>query len=559
MVTEAVAAVTAGTRAPIRRSEGTRIGPFRLERYLGGGDDTEVWRADGDGIVVALKLRRAGIDDPLASARLAREASVLRRVQHPALIGIFDAGEDDGEPYLAFVFHDGPTLAERIDDGRIAVAAAAATFAPLAEALAVLHSQAIVHRDVKPANVLLTADGPLLIDAGHASVAGTTYDGWVDAAPAIAGTTSYLAPEAATAPPAPPLDVYAIGISLLEAITGRADARAAATAPESIRELLSACIDDDPDRRPPAATVADAARARRATPSPRRPATKSRHRGPVDCHRPHGTRTAAADGHDPAIDPDQADAELERLAASARDGALSDELRAVLVTAPPGTGKSWLIDRAASHLEHAGSRVVRAACSPARGDVRVVGSWLLDLARDAGGVGELAEIAGPAPGAALLRATGLTRGGEADADPAVVADAMAAVLAHAATRRADRLHRRRPPSRVARAARSAEPARDPSRGPRCVVVHDQAELGRRRRPRLRGARARPLDPEAIAAPSPSWATWRGRHRPIGGSEKRDDPDCRGPARAATRCTRGRPRFAPDGASRLRCAQAARPS
>jgi serine/threonine protein kinase len=224
---EAVAVVTAGTRAPARRAEGTRIGPFRLERYLGGGDDTEVWRADGDGIVVALKLRRAGIDDPLASARLAREASVLRRVRHPALIGLFDAGEDDGEPYLAFVFHDGPTLAERIDDGRVPLAAAAATFAPLAEALAVLHGQAIVHRDVKPANVLLTADGPLLIDAGHASVAGTTYDGWVDAAPAIAGTTSYLAPEAASAPPAPPLDVYALGISILETITGRADPAAA--------------------------------------------------------------------------------------------------------------------------------------------------------------------------------------------------------------------------------------------------------------------------------------------------------------------------------------------
>src|SRR5258705_1700291 len=164
MVTEAVAAVTAGTRAPVRRSEGTRIGPFRLERYLGGGDDTEVWRADGDGIVVALKLRRAGIDDPLASARLAREASVLRRVRHRALIGLFDAGEDDGEPYLAFVFHDGPTLAERIDDGRITVPVVAATFAPIAEALALLHRQAIVHRDVKPANILLTDDGPLLID-----------------------------------------------------------------------------------------------------------------------------------------------------------------------------------------------------------------------------------------------------------------------------------------------------------------------------------------------------------------------------------------------------------
>src|SRR3954468_18363715 len=107
-----VTAGTRGTRAPARRSAGTRIGPFRLERYLGGGDDTEVWRADGDGIVVALKLRRPGLDDPLATARLAREATVLRTVRHPALIGLLDSAEDDGEPYLAFSFHDGPTLAE---------------------------------------------------------------------------------------------------------------------------------------------------------------------------------------------------------------------------------------------------------------------------------------------------------------------------------------------------------------------------------------------------------------------------------------------------------------
>src|SRR6478672_5369986 len=112
-------AVRAGTRVPAPRSEGARIGPFRLERYLGGGADTEVWRADGDGIVVALKLRRPGIDDPLATARLAREATVLRSVDHPALVDLFDSGEDDGDPYLAFVFHDGPTLAEHLDDGRL--------------------------------------------------------------------------------------------------------------------------------------------------------------------------------------------------------------------------------------------------------------------------------------------------------------------------------------------------------------------------------------------------------------------------------------------------------
>jgi tetratricopeptide (TPR) repeat protein len=433
-------AVRAGTRAPARRAAGTRVGPFRLERYLGGGRDTEVWRANGDGIVVAVKLRRAGVEDPLATARLAREATVLRHVRHPALIGLFDAGEDDGEPYLAFVFHDGPTVAECIDDGRLPMESAAATFAPVAEALAVLHRQSIVHRDVKPSNVLLTNDGPLLIDAGHASVAGTTYDGWVDAAPAIAGTTAYLGPEADVTVPAAPLDIYALGISLLEAVTGRASAAAAADAPAEIRDLLLACTADDPALRPSAPTVAAALRTLAgATVAPRgrraaAPAHASGTVGPVDSVDSFIDLTAA-EPTDAPVPRDHGSGrtnELARLTDSARDGVLGNELRAVLVTAPPGTGKSWLVDAAASRLERAGSRVLRAVCSPARGDVRVVASWLLDLGRDLDGVGELTRVAGPAPGAALLRAAGLARGGEADVDPAVVADAMATVLAHAA-------------------------------------------------------------------------------------------------------------------------------
>ena len=421
--------MTAGTRAPARRSKGTRIGPFRLERYLGGGHDTEVWRADGDGIVVALKLRRAGIEDPLAAARMAREAWVLRQAQHPALIGLFDAAENDGEPYLAFVFHDGPTLGELIDDGRIPVAAAAATFAPVAEALTLLHGLEIVHRDVKPANVVLSDDGPLLIDAGHASVAGTTYDGWVDAARAVAGTTAYLAPEAGRSAPAPALDIYSVGISMLEAITGRADASAVADAPESIRSLLALCTDDDPALRPDATTLAISLRALAGDAvAPRR---KPSRLGP----RPDVIDLTAAEALESAAGPagdSGRTTELERLSDSARDGKLADELRAVLITAPPGTGKSWLVDTAAARLERAGSRVVRATCSPARGDVRVIGSWLLDLGRDAGGVKELARTAGPAPGAALLRAAGLTIGGEADIDPVVVADALTSVLTYAA-------------------------------------------------------------------------------------------------------------------------------
>ena len=86
----------------------------------------------------------------------------------------------------------------------------------------------------------------------------------------------------------------------------------------------------------------------------------------------------------------------------------------MLVTAPPGTGKSWLVDTAAARVERADGKVVRAVCTPARGDVRVIATWLLELGPGVDGAPELAAAAGPAPGAALLRATGLTHGSEGD-------------------------------------------------------------------------------------------------------------------------------------------------
>ncbi|HEX4490096.1 MAG TPA: protein kinase [Acidimicrobiia bacterium] len=399
-----------------------------MERYLGGGADTEVWRADGDGIVVALKLRRRGIDDPLATARLAREATVLRSVRHPALVGLFDSGEDDGEPYLAFVFHDGPTLAEHLDDGRLPAEVAAATFAPVADALAALHAASVVHRDIKPSNVLLSDIGPLLIDAGHASIRGTTYDGWVDDAPALAGTTAYLAPEAADELPSPALDVYALGVSVIEAVTGTPRSDAVVAVPEPLRALVRACVDDDPAVRPAATLVATTLRVIAADASPAvgrfRPAL-------IDLTRPDEPLDAR-DAEAANAERSGRAAELGTLLAAAYDGALADELRPVLVSAPPGTGKSWLVDAAAARVDHRGGKVVRAACTPARGDVRVVADWLLDLGRDTAGATELAAVAGPAPAAMLLRAVGLGRAGEGDVDPACVADAMATVLAHAA-------------------------------------------------------------------------------------------------------------------------------
>ena len=158
-------------RAGLAPAPGRVIGGFRLDRWLGGGDDTEVWRADGDGIVVALKLLRDPAD-VFARARMAREAAALRRIRHDHVIALFAVGEEDGEPYLATPLLDAGTLAMLLDEGRLDEPTAAAILAAVASALAAAHAAGVVHRDVKPPNVMLTSDGPVLIDFGAAALDG---------------------------------------------------------------------------------------------------------------------------------------------------------------------------------------------------------------------------------------------------------------------------------------------------------------------------------------------------------------------------------------------------
>ncbi len=252
-------------------------GRYRLDEQVGRGGTAEVWRATDTSLerTVALKLVTGAHDE--SAARAADEAKTLARMSHPSLVQVYDAGTDNvGRPWVVMEFVDGKTLAQAIATAPMPEQRIAEIGARVAEGLDHVHSQGLVHRDVKPANVLLRRDGGVrLTDFGIARL--------VDAAKVtstglMVGTASYLAPEQVSgAPVGPPADVYALGLVLLEALTGRREyagpAVEAAMArlsrspevPESLGEawvtLLTAMTRREAAHRPTAAEVGVALRA----------------------------------------------------------------------------------------------------------------------------------------------------------------------------------------------------------------------------------------------------------------------------------------------------------
>jgi serine/threonine protein kinase len=195
-------------------------GRYRLDRLVGRGGTAEVWQATDIQLDrrVALKLVTAAHDE--SAVRAADEARTLAQLSHPNLVQVYDAGTDTSDrPWVVMEFVEGQTLADAIRSKPMPVHRIAEIGATVADALAHVHARKLVHRDVKPANVLLGKDGSVkLTDFGIARL--------VDAAKVtstglMVGTASYLAPEqVAGEPVGPATDVYALGLVLLEALTG---------------------------------------------------------------------------------------------------------------------------------------------------------------------------------------------------------------------------------------------------------------------------------------------------------------------------------------------------
>lgn len=265
--------------------EGRRVGPYVLRSLLGRGGMGSVYLAEREdvGLRCALKLVRGGLATPEMVDRFLFERRVLARLEHPNIARMLDAGvADDDTPWFAMELVDGEPIDRYCDARRLGVAERLRLFEAVCEAVADAHRNLVVHRDLKPRNILVTAEGvPKLLDFGIAKLLDDAHD------PALTGTGTrlftpeYAAPEQLGAGPATTAtDVYALGLVLYELLCGRRAVRREGGAPAMAGPRVSGALPPRPstaagrdtraatrDGRDAVATAAEVAAARGSDPA----------------------------------------------------------------------------------------------------------------------------------------------------------------------------------------------------------------------------------------------------------------------------------------------------
>ena len=259
-----------------RLSTGARLGNFEIVELLGRGGMGEVWRARDARLQreVAIKVLPAGLArDADRIARFEREARAASALNHPNIVIVHDVGCDNGIHWIASELVRGDTLRRAMESGPVPAMRALEIAQQVASGLEAAHVAGLVHRDLKPDNIMVTRDGPVkILDFGLAKIssaearAGGDFAVVTVEAGAVVGTPAYMAPEQARGEPLDKrADIWAFGCVLYEMLTGQrvfsgetaADVLAAVIAkdpdltrvPAKFRRLLRRCLEKDPKRR----------------------------------------------------------------------------------------------------------------------------------------------------------------------------------------------------------------------------------------------------------------------------------------------------------------------
>src|SRR5438270_9399017 len=241
---------------------------YRLEAKIGTGGMSMVYRALDETLQrrVAIKLmNREVATDSDQLERFRREARAVAQLSHPHVVGVIDAGEDEGRPYIVFECVEGETLKERIRrQGRLPIPEAVAYAIEIVRALGAAHARHIVHRDVKPQNVLIDEEGSAKVtDFG---IARTLEEDGLTADGRVLGTTDYVSPEQALGQPVTgQSDLYSLGVVLYEMLTGEVPFKGesqVAVAMKHVREMLPDVQAKRPELSAALAAVVDTATAK---------------------------------------------------------------------------------------------------------------------------------------------------------------------------------------------------------------------------------------------------------------------------------------------------------